>query len=120
MIEIYPIKSKAEQKRMCLICGMEYDSDTSIYAAADGDKIEGICEFKVSNDNTAKILAIGNEDNNIKNDIAKLMCGAIISFLFSCDIGKISFDVSSFSPDFPSSLGFKNTEQGWIIYNNKI
>lgn len=118
MIEIYPIKSKAEQKRMCLICGLEYDSEASIYAATDGDKILGVCEFKVSDDNTASILAIGSEDEIITNDIARLMCGAIISFLFSCDIGRIKLDAENFPQNLPSSLGFKYTEQGWVIYNN--
>ena len=114
MIEIFPVKSKTEQERMCLRCNIEYESNSAVYIAADSDSILGLCKFKI-NDNTAIISDVSCEEQPISNDIACLLCRSVINFLFSCKTEKIYFESNGFKDSFIHSLGFKKTNDKWLL-----
>ena len=114
LIEIFPVKSKPEQERMCLRCDIEYENKSSVYIASENDSILGLCKFKI-NDNTASITAISSEIKPIRNDIAILLCSSVINFLISCKVEKILFEAEGFKDTFIHSLGFKKTDDNWTL-----
>lgn len=114
MIEIFPVKSKPEQERICLRCDIEYETKSAVYVASENDSILGLCKFRI-NDNSASITAISSEVKPIRNDIAILLCGSVINFLISCKVEKILFEADGFKDSFIHSLGFKKTDDMWLF-----
>lgn len=65
MLEIKPIENKADQKKLCSLCGVTYKPNDMAYSASEGGKFIGICQFGIK-DGTGYIhdlkTATGVED----------------------------------------------------------
>ena len=48
MLKVLPIQSKAEQEKVCHLCGVEYKADLLAYGAESDGELAGVCQFKLT------------------------------------------------------------------------
>ena len=48
MLKVLPIQTKAEQERICKLCGVEFKPDLLAYAATVDEELRGVSQFKLT------------------------------------------------------------------------
>ena len=88
MLEIKPIQTKEEQKEICELCGIEFDSDCLAYSAIENGKLLGVSQFRIF----GKYAVIYNLVNAINVDDLEaliIMGKAALNFIDSCGIDNV-------------------------------
>lgn len=107
MLEIKPIQTKEEQKRICEMCGVEYFPDDMAYFASEGDKLLGVCQFNMKGGRGY----ISNMSNAIGVDDFEamfIMARQTLNFIDLCGVhGAVYLGEES---RLSKAVGFKNVD----------
>ena len=113
MLEVLPIESKAEQERLCALCGAEYLPDDLAYSARADGALAGVCQFRTGPGggilHTLDVIP-GFEDF----EPGFVMCRAAMSFIEMCggEYAVASAALAQRSRALLSAAGFKQTKDG--------
>lgn len=101
MIEIFPIKSQAEQERLVLRLGIDFDKSSRAYQASRDGKPIAICIFKIialgEKEARGEITHVSSYGETLSEDVFFLLCRAVINFMLSCGVKNIDFPSHKFS-----------------------
>ena len=85
MLEIKPIQTKEEQKEICELCGVEFDSDCLTYSAKENSGLLGVSQFRIFG-KYAVIYDLANALNIDDLEALILMGKATLNFINSCGV----------------------------------
>lgn len=108
MLEVKPIQSKEDQKDFCERCGAAYDADLLAYSLFDGDRLIGVCQFKMTPDGgSIRSLDLTEE----KFDLIYMLCAGTLNFIELCGAlyAYLDFEIT---PTKAKLLGFEPNENG--------
>ena len=108
MLEVKPIQSKSDQKEFCERCGGKYDADLLAYSLFDGDRLVGVCQFKMTpNGGSIRTLDLTDE----KFDLIYMLCAGTLNFIELCGAlyAYLDFEISDTKAKL---LGFEPDESG--------
>lgn len=116
MLEVKTIQNKDEQKRLCSMCGIEYNADALTYSASEGVTSIGIIQFAIQGTigiiyNIA--LCPGIDDN----EALFIMGRAAMNFIDLCKISNIYYEDKNKS--LGNILGFKQDIEDRYYINIK-
>lgn len=108
LLEVKPIQYKEDQEAFCKICGATYDADLLAYALREGDRVIGVCQFKMTPDG-GSIRSLDLTDE--KFDFLYMLCGGTLNFMELCGAlyAYLDFEIS---PTKAKLLGFEKDENG--------
>jgi len=108
MLEVKPIQSKDDQKRYCEAVGGIYNADLLAYSLFDGDRLIGVCQFKMTPDGgSIRSLDLNDE----KFDLIYMLCAGTLNFIELCGAlyAYLDFEIT---PTKAKLLGFEPDEGG--------
>ncbi|MHB1154261.1 MAG: hypothetical protein ACYCWE_14450 [Eubacteriales bacterium] len=116
MLEVKTIQNKEEQKRLCSLCGIEYNADALAYSASEDVGFIGIIQFAIQGKigiiyNIA--LCPGVDDN----EALFIMGRAAMNFIDLCKISDVYFEDKN--EHLGNILGFKQDIEGRYYINIK-
>ena len=85
MLEIKPIQTKEEQKEICELCGVEFDSDCLAYSAKENGGLLGVSQFRIFG-KYAVIYDLANALNIDDMEALIIMGKGTLNFLDSCGV----------------------------------
>ena len=108
MLEVKPIQLKEDQKRFCEAVGATYNADLLAYSLFDGDRLLGVCQFKMTPDG-GSILSLDLTDE--KFDLIYMLCAGTLNFIELCGAlyAYLDFEIS---PTKAKLLGFEPDQNG--------
>lgn len=114
MLEVKPVQSKEEQKRLCGLCGIEYDADTLAYSAYDGDTFLGITQFAI-HEKKGQIYNITPAAGTDDPEVLFIMGRAAMNFIDLCKISDVYYEDEN--QRLGHMLGFKPDIEGRYYMN---
>lgn len=114
MLEVKTIQSKEEQKRLCILCGIEYNADSLAYSAFEDVTFIGIIQFAIH----GKIGIIYNIvlcPDIDDNEALFIMGRAAMNFIDLCKITDVYFEDKNIN--LGNILGFKQNTEGRYYIN---
>ena len=78
MLEVKPIQSKDDQKTYCEAVGGVYNADLLAYSLFDGDRLIGVCQFKMTPEG-GSIRSLDLTDE--KFDLIYMLCAGTLNFI---------------------------------------
>ena len=108
MLEVKPIQSKEDQKALCELCGATYDADLLAYSLFEGERILGVCQFKMTPDG-GSIRSLDLIEDTF--DFIYMLCAGTLNFIELCGAlyAYLDFEIS---PTRAKLLGFEPDENG--------
>ena len=108
MLEVKPIQSKEDQKALCELCGATYDADLLAYSLFEGERILGVCQFKMTPDG-GSIRSLDLIEETF--DFIYMLCAGTLNFIELCGAlyAYLDFEIS---PTRAKLLGFEPDENG--------
>ena len=108
MLEVKPIQSKDDQKTYCEAVGGVYNADLLAYSLFDGDRLIGVCQFKMTPDG-GSIRSLDLTDE--KFDLIYMLCAGTLNFIELCGAlyAYLDFEIS---PTKAKLLGFDPDQNG--------
>ena len=108
MLTVKPIQSKDDQRKFCELCGAKYDADLLAYSLFDGDRLVGVCQFKMTPDG-GSIRSLDLTDE--KFDLLYMLCAGTLNFmeLIGALFAYLDLEIS---PTKAKLLGFEPDENG--------
>ena len=108
MLEVKPIQSKDDQKTYCEAVGGVYNADLLAYSLFDGDRLIGVCQFKMTPDG-GSIRSLDLTDE--KFDLIYMLCAGTLNFIELCGAlyAYLDFEIS---PTKAKLLGFEPDQNG--------
>jgi hypothetical protein len=91
MLEVKPIQSKEEQKRLCGLCSIEYNADALAYSAYEGDTFLGITQFSI-HDKKGQIYNITPVSGTDDIEALFIMGRAAMNFIDLCKIADVYYE----------------------------
>ena len=85
MLKVLPIQSKDEQKRLCALCGVDFNEELLAYAASVDDKFCGICQFKLT-DKGGIIYDIAHANGSFDRQAIFVLGRAALNFIDLCGV----------------------------------
>ena len=117
MLEIKPVQTKEEQKKICGACGVAFDPDCFAYSAfEDGEKLLGVSQFRIFGD-CGIIYDLSNAAGTDDLEALIIMGKTALNFIDSCKIKDVI--IKTENKDLPEILGFKQDENGVYKINLK-
>lgn len=111
MLEVYPIRDKSEQERICADCGVVYMPEMLAYSAyADGSLI-GVCQFRME-PRGGVIYTLDAIPGNEDFQPMFVMGRATLSFMETCGADTAYFDAPVRDSVLVGAIGFRPDEQG--------
>lgn len=114
MLEVKTIQDKEEQKRLCNLCGIEYNADALAYSACEGSNLIGIIQFAIQG-KIGIIYNIALCPDIDDNEALFIMGRAAMNFIDLCKISDIYFDDKN--KRLGNLLGFKQDIDGRYYIN---
>ena len=111
MLKILPIQSKAEQEKLCAVCGVEYDPDMLAYAASADDRIAGICQFKLT-DKGGIISSFAAAKDFYSRDALFVLGRGTLNFIDLCGVHYAVFKAEFEDEELIKQIGFKKDQDG--------
>ena len=93
MLEVKPIQSKEDQRAFCEACSGVYEPDLLAYSLFDGERLLGVCQFKMTPDGgSIRSLDLIEE----QFDLIYMLGAGTLNFIELCGAkyAYIDFDIS--------------------------
>ena len=107
MLEIKPIQTKEEQKEICELCGVEFDSDCLAYGAKEiehGEKLLGVSQFRIFGD-CGVIYDLANAAGVDDLEALIITGKATLNFIDLCGVKDVIMKTEN--TNLPEILGFE-------------
>ncbi len=111
MLKILPIQTKEEQKKLCELCGVEFDADLLAYAASVDDRIAGICQFKLT-DKGGVISSFAAAADFYSRDALFVLGRGTLNFIDLCGVHYATFVADFADEELLRMIGFKKNSDG--------
>ena len=109
MLIIKPIQTKEEQKKICGMCGVEFDECAMAYAAREDEDIIGITQFRILGKHGI-IYDLANTDGVDDLEALIIMGRATLNFIDLC--GTRDVIIKTENKNLPKILGFEKDADG--------
>ena len=112
MLEVKPIQSKEDQRAFCEACGGVYNADLLAYSLFDGDRLIGVCQFKMTPEGgSIRSLDLLEE----KFDLVYMLGAGTLNFIELCG-AKYAYLDFNISDSKAKIIGFERDEnKRWKI-----
>ncbi len=116
MLKVLPIQSKAEQERICSLCGVKYNPDLLAYFAESDGRLAGVCQFKLTGE--GGILYDIAPANDFESFEALFVMGrGTLNFIDLCGVHRAYFDGEARDEGLLRAIGFTKNETGRFEVN---
>ena len=85
MLEIKPIQTKEEQKKICELCGIDFDPDCLAYKASENEKLIGAAQFRILGERGV-IYDLSNASGIDDFEALVIMGKAALDFICRCGL----------------------------------
>ncbi len=121
MFHIQPVRSREEQKIIAEQLDTEYYEDTYAFCAVESDpktgqalSLIGLCQFTL-NPEMSEIRTVSSAPGYEEDEAMTILIRTVMSSAFKAEIPYIAIDESVLTKDKILKLGFRFTDNKWII-----
>lgn len=111
MFKVLPIQTKEEQKNICQACGVEFNADLLAYAVYVGDKLSGVCQFRLT-DKGGIIYDLAPTTDATDNDALFVMGRGALNFIDLCGVHYAKYVGKVTDEPLLLKIGFKKNTDG--------
>jgi len=111
MIAVKPIEEKAEQERLCAVCGIPYLPNALAYRAEDDGAFAGICQFGMDHEG-GHLYHMAKAPGTAFGDALFVMGRAALNFIDLCGIHTADYKGPADDEALLLRIGFKKEKNG--------
>ena len=111
MITVKPIETKAEQARLCALCGIPFDAELLAYRAEDEGVFAGVCQFKLDGEG-GHLYHLAAPVGETQNEALFVLGRATLNFIDLCGVKTAFFEGEGIPDALLRRIGFAPDEKG--------
>ncbi len=111
MIVVKPIEDKAEQERLCALCGIPFLPNALAYRAEDDETFAGMCQFGMDAEG-GHLYHMARAPETKLDDALFIMGRAALNFIDLCGVHRADYRGPAADAALLLRIGFKQEENG--------